>query len=500
MVNPWCVYANDVMVEGARQRFLEGRSCREITSEMGSGLSEAHLCRLTNLALKLVSEIHAQRREEIARHLGKWILQIDGTVDGDFESVVAVRDARSGFLLYGRKCHSESERELTPLLEEIKSRFGVPAATLSDLHSIVLATLEHVFPGTPRALCGFHFLRDLGRDLMMERHVALARMLRTAGTRAALKRALVDLPPITTSVALEVEHGYSAHSQELCLMSARRMLERLLSEKRSNGYGFPFALQHLEFLHRCLEVRKKLAWIHQRTNDPHVADAVKAIDCLKDDAVLRAVAQELEEIARLFQSLRDAMRLYGERTPLSAEHRRGKEAQEACRKLMEEFERYLESDIPPHLYRAAKHIWEDYRKREGQLFVEVAGVDIPFTNNGLEQQFRRVRRAVRKRCGDMATGRQLTLHGEELVLFQNMGNPEYRKVVFGEGDTAAKMGAERRRLPRVENPTSRKITRLLEKGLEMMIAGQLPEHPYSVAARGQGAPDLALGGIRGPNL
>ena len=52
----------------------------------------------------------------------------------------------------------------------------------------------------------------------------------------------------------------------------------------------------------------------------------------------------------------------------------------------------------------------DHRKWEGHLFPEgLEGISVPTTNNGLERVFRRTRRNVRKGCGDMATGRQLTL-------------------------------------------------------------------------------------------
>ena len=481
MVNRGCVYANDVMVRAAERRFLEGRSCREIASEMENGISEAHLCRLTNLALTVFRRIHEKHREAITDHLGPWILQIDGTVDGEYEMVVAVRDAISGFLLYGRMCHSESVDELVPLLEEIRIRYGTPAATLSDLRATLLAALDKVFPGVPRFLCGFHFLRDEGKDLLEDRHTSLSKILRTLGTRAALKSALVGLPPIDPLLVDELEYGYSTHPERLSLMYARRTLERLVSAKGSDGYGFPFTLRHLEFTDRCDEARETLVWIHERTGDAHVGVAVEALAQLLDDPAVQQVRRELREIAALFQALREAMGMKEERTPLSAEHRRRPEVRAACRRLVEEWDRYLVADVPEHLYRALKHLVTAFRKREANLFPEGVGVEVPFTNNGLEGQFRKVRRNVRKRCGNRSTGRQLTLRGDELLLFQNLGNSKYREVVFGGREVAAVFGEERARWPRVPTLSSRKLTALLEKGMMLMMSGHLPETPYSAA-------------------
>ena len=48
----------------------------------------------------------------------------------------------------------------------------------------------------------------------------------------------------------------------------------------------------------------------------------------------------------------------------------------------------------------------------------------------MERFFRKLGRNVRKRTGNISTGGVLTQTGESLALFQNMGNPEYVKIVF----------------------------------------------------------------------
>ena len=55
----------------------------------------------------------------------------------------------------------------------------------------------------------------------------------------------------------------------------------------------------------------------------------------------------------------------------------------------------------------------------------------------MERFFRKLRRNVRKRTGNTNTGNILTQSGDSLALFQNMGNPEYVKVVFDSRDIAS---------------------------------------------------------------
>ena len=56
---------------------------------------------------------------------------------------------------------------------------------------------------------------------------------------------------------------------------------------------------------------------------------------------------------------------------------------------------------------------------------------------GVEVFFRKIRGSIRKRSGITATGKILSQSGDSLMLFQNMSNPGYRKIVFGSGDISA---------------------------------------------------------------
>ncbi len=134
IVNRHCTYTNDVTLSAARMRFIDGRSCSEIASAMDIGLSERHVRRLSSTALEVFANIHEKGSDRLKQLLGRWVLQIDGTVDGEYDMIVAVRDAVSGFVLHAKRCHSESRESIEAVLNDIKSSFGTPAASMSDTY------------------------------------------------------------------------------------------------------------------------------------------------------------------------------------------------------------------------------------------------------------------------------------------------------------------------------------------------------------------------------
>ncbi len=229
IVNRRSIYANDVMLSAAIMRFIDGRSCSEIASAMDIGISERHVGRLSNTALEVFANIHEKSGYKLKELLPGWVLQIDGTVDGDYGMIVAVRDAVSGFVLHARRCHSESMESIEAVLSDIKSSFGTPAASMSDMRQGILAAMEKVFPCMAVRPCKLHFLRDMGKDLMEYRHTLLGKLLRRHGTRAALKRALQSLPAYDSTLLGEIGDCYCSDTGCLAVMVARNTIERPLT-------------------------------------------------------------------------------------------------------------------------------------------------------------------------------------------------------------------------------------------------------------------------------
>lgn len=483
IIPPKCTYSNDVMVAGAIMRFVEGRSSSEISSLMG--VSEGHARKLTNQALEIFSEIHEDNVPELRSNMKSYILQIDGTTDSEFSMVVAVRDSVSGFVLYVKRCDSESEESIIDVLDTVKSRFGTPSGITCDMRSGIISAAQSVFPHTPIRICLMHFLRDLGKDLMKDMHTDLGILINRMGIKSPLRKLLLNMPDYDQCTLYDVELGFCSNREKMEIMAVRRILENILSV-RSSGYGFPFSLTHLNFFISCEDGMRKLTELSNRYEcheSVKTAETVmKIVSRITDNKDIRDRAVKLKDInSFIFQRIRKAFMIpdHGNLSrdrydPLSDDST----VHENCTVVFGELEIYLKTDIENHLFRAAKLALERYRNRETMLFAQNMEGTIPRTNNNMEIFFRSIRRNIRKRSGNRSTGNILAQTGENLALFQNIHNEKYREIVFGKDDTGSVFSRYRKPF-RMDGLTRKATMELVDKGTEMILDNSLGDQPYT---------------------
>ena len=424
IIPPGCTYANSIMTETAVQRFIGGRSCSEISSTLG--VSESHARKLSNQALEIFHEIHEESIPKLRDHMKSYILQIDGTTDSEFSMIVAVRDASTDFVLYVKRCHSESGESIENVLRSVKDRFGIPSGITCDMRAGIISAAVEVFPHVPVRICLMHFLRDLGKDLMENVHTDLGIMINGKGIKSPLKSLLRNMPDYRQGTLEEIESGYCSDRKGMEIMAMRKILEDLVSLKGSSGYGFPFTLQHLNFFMACDEAMRKLSDLAPMVTDTEAGEYVSLImgylSRITGNMRIRETAGKLRDInSMIFQRIRKAFMIPdsgnlsddGKYNPI----RDDPIVHEQCNIVFGELEVYLATDIEKHLFPAAKLAMERYRNRESMLFAQNPEGTIPRTNNGMEIFFRKIRRNIRKRCGNIATGNMLTQSGESLALF-----------------------------------------------------------------------------------
>ena len=61
MIEPYCTYANDIMIDVATKRFIDSKSCGEISRESGYGISERQARNLSNMALDIMGSSPPKR-------------------------------------------------------------------------------------------------------------------------------------------------------------------------------------------------------------------------------------------------------------------------------------------------------------------------------------------------------------------------------------------------------------------------------------------------------
>ena len=373
IVSPHCTYANDVMLESATRRYIDGRSSSEIALDMHNGISERHVRRLSNTALDIFPVIHSRNADKLRSSIKAYILQIDGTTDSDFSMIVAVRDSISDFVLHVNRCSSESEESMKAVLRDVKERFGDPSGITCDMRSGIISAAQSVFPETPIRICLMHFLRGLGKDLLLDLHTDLGIMINRTGIKSTLKSILNNMPDYDQKTLDDIANGYSSDRYNVEIMSVRRILEKLIGSTGSSGYGFPFSLKHMNFYLACLEAKNGLTGLSGKIVSGKAKEYVKSImdtvAAITDNYSISATGRNLGSVNALFQSMRRAFKVprVGK---LSDEIPDDGSIHDRCSLIVEHMEVFLHAGIPSHIRTAAKIIMERYRRRERMLFCQ----------------------------------------------------------------------------------------------------------------------------------
>lgn len=84
-------------------------------------------------------------------------------------------DGLSGIVLGNVKIPSEHADRIVPFLRDIQAAYGDPIALVHDMGGAILKAVAQVFPAVPDTICHFHFLRDIGKDLLADPYNAIRR-------------------------------------------------------------------------------------------------------------------------------------------------------------------------------------------------------------------------------------------------------------------------------------------------------------------------------------
>lgn len=182
----------DVIATVGALRYRETRSVPEIHATLrarGIEISERTVTNLLDrydelVSLKLTDE---RRLRDIVNRQKRVLLAIDGLApDVGHEVLWVVRECLSGEVLLARSLLSGAEKELAPLLVEVKAILrDVPIeGIVSDGQQSIRNTIRNTFPGVPHQLCQFHYLREAARPLYeADRHLKKELKKRVRGVR-----------------------------------------------------------------------------------------------------------------------------------------------------------------------------------------------------------------------------------------------------------------------------------------------------------------------------
>jgi len=484
LVPPGANFGYDVMAYAGKALFLRYRNEAEVVADLAEKNVQVSPREVSLLGMKFVTYLamaHQRRAPDITADMqkrGGYICHLDATCEGGHPLLMSSIDSLSDIVLGNVKLPAEDEAHIVPFLQRIKQAYGIPLALVHDMGKGILKAVAIVFPKVPDFICHFHFLRDIGKDFLGPEYDIIRKRLSTHGIGAKLRyrakqfKADMDRHPELIK-ALEAAIGDASLPSDarrfLPVVNTYTLIQWALQAKSEGcGYGFPFDHPHLALAKRIRQVNSDIEQIKDirlrgdwRDNTPYFKLHVDLKKIIKDRTLWKAV-EAIEEKLIVFEKLREAMRIAPKSggNGLNDEGKKGnirtiEKRVKTFRAWMTGRKDYPQNPAAQKMITQIDTYWE-------KLFADPITVQTPSgpiliqpqrTNNILEQFFRSLKRANRRRTGNASSRRMLQTILAETPLVRNLQNPDYMKLllngkasleaVFAETDIESFRGAFR---------------------------------------------------------
>lgn len=467
-----CSYGYDVLVFVGIKMFLYSWDIARIKSAIetkGLPISSSEISYLAKKFIVYLTQIHHESRERIIRHMslnGGYILHLDGTMEADSPVLMSVLDGITGFVLANIKIPSERSAELIVFLKRIMDNFGKPLALVHDMGSGILKAVKEVFPGVPDFICHFHFLRDIGRDLMDKEYNIIRKRLKKHGIQSFLNAMASPLKEVVENnsyLVFDIQGKMNGKNDGGIMpaytasVSAFVLIKWILDgKKQGKGYGYPFdrpllnLYQRLKDGYQAVDMLRCSNFNGDGKEKRLFGKLWRKIHQVVNDRELKNAANRMERKAKVFDKFRVAMQITdpNRNDGLNDD---GKNTSPSIEKNVKAFSKWL-SDNGIHEYE------KDYQKMNGQikkywekLFSDPITINTRVgkiivrpqrTNNILERFFRDLRRMYRKKTGFDSLTRTLKSMIADTPLVKNLENKEYMEIILNEKKSLEERFAE----------------------------------------------------------
>ncbi|MCK5223591.1 transposase, partial [Candidatus Calescamantes bacterium] len=187
-------YGFDVIVYVGMALFVHCRNELEIMKDLAARnifISKREIGYLGRKFVVYLALTHRESRGQLVRSMSKrggYPLHVDGTCEGDSPLLFCGLDGISELVLDSIKIPSEKKDLLIPFFQRIKKQYGDPIALVHDMGVGILRAVEEVFESIPDFICHFHFLRDVGKDLLLKDYQSIIKQLRKHNVRTLLRQ------------------------------------------------------------------------------------------------------------------------------------------------------------------------------------------------------------------------------------------------------------------------------------------------------------------------
>ena len=325
------------MVFVGLQRFLHHRQREEIRTslfnEYGIPLSTGKISNLAKHFLSYLQELHNRHIEQLRSALasdGGWPLHIDATCeDGRGTLLVALAGWRQ-WVLGTWKVPTERSEAIVPCLREVFLRFGPPCAVMRDFgRGITLAVntlTRELHPSIPVLACHYHFLKDIGNDLLKPAQTELRALFRRTKIKPKLRALSRELDRKIGGYIAQAREDVKAWQEQadsdLLLPEGRAGIATLRAliqwvidyHSESSGLDFPFNRPNLAFYNRSKTALQAAGnFLRAKSTDQKLLKILKRLEHIlqpvASEVPFRQIAAKLSSRAKLFNELRDALRL-----------------------------------------------------------------------------------------------------------------------------------------------------------------------------------------------
>jgi hypothetical protein len=453
------LYGYDLIAHVGLQTYVKGRALQDVAEELKHlHIPFSSLHDTQQKFLFYLGHLHRQRAGLLRDYLQKrggaaWL--IDTTLEPGTPAYFGVQEAEENLVLGSWKIATENADEMIPCLKQASELFGLPQEVLHDLSDAMDAACRQAFDGIKHRVCHFHFVRDVGQDLLDKPQSALRELVRQLQLQSRLKeqrngqtdwlRKHVEdagaLAQMLTGSAVTATPGALGRQ---VLVAFHQWLLDYASDGQRQGYPFD---PYLLYFHR--RVVRGSAAVDRLLSIPGVRDVAPVVlknfsrmlrEYLDNPQVSRA-AEQYEEAFALLCRVRDVLRMSAqEENPLHGRYllaaketaqvrpRLG-QLREKCREQSKEgrsaWTRQQNGVVVEHLDR----YWE-------RLFAEEGGHQAERTTNGLEATWGANKRKCRKRNGRKKLTLDFKSMAAEVMLVGNLEQARYVEVMLG-GDIKA---------------------------------------------------------------
>ena len=505
-----CNIAWDVRVHIGLRMFLQHCSAEQIHTELLARdvrLSSSEISYLGRKFIVYLAIAHRQATPRINRSMqmaGGYVLHLDAAHDADAPALMTGMDSLSRFVLGNVKIPSEHANHIVPFLKQLRHDYGLPIATVHDMGTGICKAVTEVFPGVRDFICHFHFLRDVGKDLLDPSYSTLRNRLRkhSASTKLSAlardaKHRLSDQHISTQWLPECIKTGESTIDLDfLPMVSVYSLALWCLHGKHSgDGYGFPFDRPLLGFAERLLVLLKRFPELFHRMpagNQAAQRIFLKFVNTAVDiviDPVFEQSVEELRWRCRLFDDLRDKMRIAapGGRNGLNDDGTATNMT--SIRQGVLQFRRRLDQEPNLAADRLCRKMAEQIDRYGDKLFADPIELTTASgsmtlypqrTNNIMEQFFRSIRRGYRHKTGNNTMRRMLQSMLADTPLVKNLENPEYMEILLDGKENLEELFAEMETNMRTSIVESEADADLILPGFRPLL--KLQDLPYQISS------------------